>query len=79
MSSHHASVVWRRTSADFAYDSYNRAHEVRFKDGTIVLPGSGAPEFKGDADRVRSRGSVRRPRFRHATCSLSSRSARASG
>ena len=39
MPSHHASVVWTRTSADFTYDTYNRAHEVRFKDGAITLPG----------------------------------------
>ncbi len=52
MSVHRASAVWSRTSADFTYDSYNRAHEVRFKDGAIVLPGSGAPQFNGDADRV---------------------------
>jgi organic hydroperoxide reductase OsmC/OhrA len=52
MSEHHASVHWNRTSANFTYDSYNRAHTVSFKKGAIVLPGSGAPEFKGDADRV---------------------------
>jgi organic hydroperoxide reductase OsmC/OhrA len=52
MSTHRASIVWKRTSADFMYDSYNRAHEVRFKDGAIVLAGSAAPAFKGDADRV---------------------------
>jgi organic hydroperoxide reductase OsmC/OhrA len=52
MSEHHASVRWTRTSADFTYDSYNRAYDVTFKDGAIVLPGSGAPEFRGDADRV---------------------------
>jgi organic hydroperoxide reductase OsmC/OhrA len=52
VSSHHASVVWTRTSSDFTYDTYNRAHEVRFKDGAITLPGSGAPMFKGDAERV---------------------------
>jgi organic hydroperoxide reductase OsmC/OhrA len=52
MSGHRATVVWKRTSADFAYETYNRAHEVRFKDGAIVLPGSSAPEFRGDADRV---------------------------
>lgn len=50
LSEHHACVAWSRTSADFTYDSYNRAHEVRFKDGAIVLPASGAPAFKGDAD-----------------------------
>jgi len=52
MSEHHASVVWKRTSADFSYDTYNRTHEVRFKDGAIVLPASSASSFKGDADRV---------------------------
>jgi len=52
MSTHHTSVVWKRTSADFAYDTYNRAHEVRFKGGAIVLRASAAPAFKGDADRV---------------------------
>ena len=52
MSEHHASVVWKRTSADFTYDSYNRTHEIRFKDGAIVLPASSAPTFKGDADRI---------------------------
>jgi organic hydroperoxide reductase OsmC/OhrA len=52
MSEHHASVVWKRTSADFTYDSYNRTHEIRFKDGAIVLPASSAPTFKGDADYV---------------------------
>jgi organic hydroperoxide reductase OsmC/OhrA len=52
MSEHHAGVRWTRTSADFAYDHYNRAHEVVFKQGAIVLPSSSAPAFKGDADRV---------------------------
>jgi organic hydroperoxide reductase OsmC/OhrA len=52
MSEHHASIVWRRTSADFTYDTYNRAHEMRFKNGAIVLPASSAPAFKGDAERV---------------------------
>jgi organic hydroperoxide reductase OsmC/OhrA len=52
MSEHHASVVWTRTSADFTYDTYNRTHEMRFKDGAIVLPASSAPAFKGDADHV---------------------------
>jgi organic hydroperoxide reductase OsmC/OhrA len=52
MSEHHASVRWKRTSADFTYDRYNRTHEVSFNDGAIVYPGSAAPAFKGDADRV---------------------------
>jgi organic hydroperoxide reductase OsmC/OhrA len=52
MSEHHATIIWTRTSADFTYDSYNRAHEMRFKDGAIVLAASSAPAFKGDAERV---------------------------
>jgi organic hydroperoxide reductase OsmC/OhrA len=52
MTEHHATVRWKRTSSDFTYDRYNRAHEVSFKSGTIVYPASAAPAFKGDADRV---------------------------
>jgi organic hydroperoxide reductase OsmC/OhrA len=52
MSEHHASVRWHRTSADYTYDTYNRAHEVTFKGGAIVLPGSANVAFKGDDDRV---------------------------
>jgi organic hydroperoxide reductase OsmC/OhrA len=52
MTEHHAQIRWHRTSPDFTYNSYNRAHEVRFKSGAVSLPGSAAPEFKGDADRV---------------------------
>ena len=52
MSEHHASIRWKRTSADFTYDSYNRAHEMRFNEGTIVVPASAAPAFKGDMDRI---------------------------
>ena len=52
MAEHHASVRWKRTSPDYTYDTYNRAHEMRFKDGAIVLAASATPQFKGDADRV---------------------------
>src|SRR5215472_976677 len=52
MSEHRAQLRWRRTSSDFTYNSYNRAHEVLFKDGSVALPGSAAAEFRGDADRV---------------------------
>jgi len=52
MSEHRAGVHWARSSADFTYESYNRAHEIVFKDGTIRLPASAAAEFRGDADRV---------------------------
>jgi organic hydroperoxide reductase OsmC/OhrA len=52
MSDHHAAVRWTRSSADFTYDSYNRAHVVSFKQGAITIDGSASPAFRGDADRV---------------------------
>src|SRR5579862_6442973 len=52
MSEHRAALRWKRTSTDFSYESYNRAHEVLFKDGAIVLPSSSAAEFRGDAERA---------------------------
>lgn len=52
MSEHRAAVHWGRTSADFTYDTYNRAHEMRFKGGAVVLAASAAPAFKGDGERV---------------------------
>lgn len=51
MHEYRATTIWRRTSADFTYDTYNRAHEVKFGGGEVVA-WSGAPEFKGDAQRV---------------------------
>ena len=52
MSEHHAGVRWTRTSSDFAYANYNRAHEMRFKHGDVMLAASAAPAFRGDAERV---------------------------
>jgi len=52
MSEHRASVHWTRTSSDFAYDHYNRAHEMRFKNGDVVVAASSAPQFLGDHERV---------------------------
>jgi organic hydroperoxide reductase OsmC/OhrA len=52
MSEHRAQLRWKRTSSDFTYQTYNRAHDVLFKDGAIVLPSSSAPEFRGDPERV---------------------------
>ena len=46
-----ATTRWRRTSADFSYETYNRAHDVTFGGG-ITVPWSSAPEFKGEAERV---------------------------
>ncbi len=52
MSEHRAQLRWKRNSPDFTYQTYNRAHDVLFKDGAIVLPSSSAPEFRGDPGRV---------------------------
>jgi organic hydroperoxide reductase OsmC/OhrA len=51
MSDHYATIVWKRQSADFTYETYNRGHEWRF-DGGVVVPGSAAPVFRGDLERV---------------------------
>jgi organic hydroperoxide reductase OsmC/OhrA len=51
MTEYRATTIWRRTSPDFTYDSYNRGHDVRMGGGQIV-PWSAAPEFRGEAERV---------------------------
>lgn len=47
---HHATILWRRTSESFTYDSYNRAHEWRF--AGLAVAASAAPDFRGDATMV---------------------------
>ncbi|MFK7991680.1 MAG: OsmC family protein [Sandaracinaceae bacterium] len=51
MSEHVASIHWTRGDAEFTYETYSRAHTVRFANG-IELAASAAPAFLGDADRV---------------------------
>lgn len=51
MSEHYATIVWKRQSADFTYETYNRAHEWRF-DGGVSVTASSAPAFRGDLERV---------------------------
>lgn len=48
MSAHKISVQWRRNTDSFAYDVYDRTHELRFEGGQ-VLSGSAAPEYLGQA------------------------------
>ena len=50
MSEHKATVAWKRTTADFSYDTYNRNHAVTYGGGTGQEL-SAAPEFKGDDKR----------------------------
>jgi organic hydroperoxide reductase OsmC/OhrA len=51
MSEHIATIRWKRSTPDFLYNTYNRGHEWHFDSG-VVVPGSAAPAFKGDLDRV---------------------------
>lgn len=51
MSEHRATIVWKRTSADFTYDTYNRDH-VWHVDGGVDVPASAAPEYRGTLERV---------------------------
>lgn len=51
MSEHRTSLVWRRTSADFTYATFNRDHTVRTGSGTTV-PASASAEYRGHPDRV---------------------------
>ena len=50
MSEHRASIVWQRSSQDFTYQSYNRAHEWQFTAATV--PASATKEYRGDESRV---------------------------
>ncbi len=50
MSEHRATIDWRRSSTDFTYLTYNRAHEWRFN--AVMVPASATKEFRGDEDRV---------------------------
>src|SRR5690606_10656588 len=50
MSEHRATIEWQRTSADFTYMTYNRAHEWRFTSATV--PASATKEYRGDESRV---------------------------
>ena len=43
MSEHSATVEWRRTTADFAYATYDRSHVIRFGDG-LEIAGTAARE-----------------------------------
>lgn len=51
MSEYHATVSWRRESADFTYQSYNRNHVWRVGERTVI-EASAAPEYKGDGERI---------------------------
>ncbi|HEY8520316.1 MAG TPA: OsmC family protein [Gammaproteobacteria bacterium] len=50
MSEHRARITWRRSSPDFTYQTYNRAHEWQFK--AVTVPASATKEYRGDEERV---------------------------
>lgn len=47
MSEHIAEIFWKRQTAGFSYDEYNRTHHWRFDNG-VTLDAAAAPEFLGD-------------------------------
>ncbi len=51
MSEHRVTVAWRRTSASFDYEAYNRDHSWSF-DAGIQVRASAAPAYRGDLDCV---------------------------
>lgn len=51
MSDYRVNVAWRRESADFKYESYNRSHVWRVGDHTEIAA-SAAPEYRGDGERI---------------------------
>jgi organic hydroperoxide reductase OsmC/OhrA len=51
MSEHIAYVIWKRLSAGFSYEEYNRRHLWRF-DAGIDVPASAALAFRGDSECV---------------------------
>jgi organic hydroperoxide reductase OsmC/OhrA len=46
MSEHRATIVWKRETPDFTYQSYNRDHDWRF-DGGATVRASAAPAYLG--------------------------------
>ncbi len=51
MSEHTAKVQWKRNTKDFAYETYDRTHEVTFEGGKSVTASS-AKEFLGKPELV---------------------------
>lgn len=48
---HTATLHWSGTDDPFTYETYSRAHTVRFGSG-VEIPASSAPSFRGASDRV---------------------------
>lgn len=50
MSEHRARITWQRSSQDFTYQTYNRAHEWKF--AAVTVPASATKEYRGEESRV---------------------------
>ena len=50
MPEYRAAIKWRRNSADFTYQTYNRTHDWQFAAATVAA--SAAKEYRGDESRV---------------------------
>ena len=51
MSTHEATISWKREVEPFTYDTYNRGHDWTFGGGAKIRA-SAAPEFRGDPGSV---------------------------
>jgi organic hydroperoxide reductase OsmC/OhrA len=51
MSEHTATIAWKRETADFAYQSYNRDHDWTF-DAGVTVRASAAPAYLGSESCV---------------------------
>ena len=51
MSEHKAKITWKRETKDFAYDTYDRSHQVTYEGG-ITCQASSAKEYLGKAEFV---------------------------
>jgi organic hydroperoxide reductase OsmC/OhrA len=52
MSIHEAGVRWQHQGGVFTYESYSRDHDMVFKQGQLVVAGSAAPQFRGNANCI---------------------------
>lgn len=51
MSEHAIHLSWKRATEGFAYEEYNRSHEIDYGEG-IKVPSSAAPEYRGEPRHV---------------------------
>ena len=49
MAEHHVGLRWKLEADAFTYETYNRSHDLVFKNGAQIVRTSAAPAYKGDA------------------------------